>query len=743
MATQPGKKLMSALPAGEFFGRRNEFDRLLHHVSGTGGLRILSPPWGGASELLRQVYDRLFFDTGDVVPFYFALRAPDESAEKAATRFLQEFLVQTIAFRRRNPEVYVSAPEICELSKLAPTQDINWFERLIEKCDIDSPVKNERSFIRNCLSAPLRATAAGARIFVLLDDLHNAVHFADGRKFITEIADIYSRTEVPFVFSARRRFSIPGVRLPTLEINDLESGPAGEFATAVADSMNVAINDQIRDLIAAQLHGRPGFIRALFAAASSIRRPLDSFQHAEQIYTEEILKGALGSFYRDALSIASPESPTRRHLIQLLFDGLAVSATRTQLDKWQTRLRLDSPGFHHILESLDLAEMISLDGSLVRVAGENHVLADAIRSRYRIECTAEPRAVVAGEILAGALKRAPRMMARLYRRQASLGLLQILSTFDCQEVPRAMLDYGVFRSEYKGLSQDEIDARMQTAAERLTLPQIVHTAAAEEYYPSLSAVVEAERAIVAIGFNDQNYAEEGQVVWLAAEIESKLEADRETAESWLQNMEKVAQANGFANCRIWLIAPEGFSDGALDALAERNAIGSSRRQAEMLSDLLGAAKFMAPEAEGVEYEMVIPVGEDTELIAAHALEEIARRHKFPPKAINQLKTALVEACINAAEHSLTPDRKIHQRFIVSDDKITISISNRGIRLADRLATPQAEGAGAEVQPIESADTRRGWGLNLIRGLMDDVRVEPVDDGTRITMTKFLREEARV
>jgi serine/threonine-protein kinase RsbW len=169
---------------------------------------------------------------------------------------------------------------------------------------------------------------------------------------------------------------------------------------------------------------------------------------------------------------------------------------------------------------------------------------------------------------------------------------------------------------------------------------------------------------------------------------------------------------------------------------------SSRRQAVMLREELGGvAAVGANESEGVEYEMVIPVGEDTELIAAHALEEIARRHKFPSKAINQLKTALVEACINAAEHGLAPDRKIHQRFLVSDDKITISISNRGLRLTDKLS--ERDEREAQSLPQESPDTRRGWGLNLIRGLMDDVRVEPVDDGTRITMTKFLREEAPV
>jgi serine/threonine-protein kinase RsbW len=332
------------------------------------------------------------------------------------------------------------------------------------------------------------------------------------------------------------------------------------------------------------------------------------------------------------------------------------------------------------------------------------------------------------------------MMSRIYRREASVGLSELLSAFNCQEVPRAMLEYGLFRSELKGLTQSELDARIAAETDSVMLPQIVHTAPASVYLPALSSVIESERAVVAIGFNDQSYTDSGQVTWLAAEIESKLEADRETAEGWCERLREVANANDIKNYRIWLISPEGFNDGALDTLAAKRAIGSSRRQVLMLREFLGAETLRSA-AEGVEYEMVIPVGEDTELIAAHALEEIARRHKFPSRSINQLKTALVEACINAAEHGLAPDRKIHQRFIVSDDKITISISNRGLRLTDKLAGRDER--EAQHIEVESPDTRRGWGLNLIRGLMDEVRVEPVDDGTRITMTKFLREDARV
>ena len=133
-----------------------------------------------------------------------------------------------------------------------------------------------------------------------------------------------------------------------------------------------------------------------------------------------------------------------------------------------------------------------------------------------------------------------------------------------------------------------------------------------------------------------------------------------------------------------------------------------------------------------EYEMVVPMGDDTEMIAAHAIEDIARRHDFQPRAINQIKTALVEACINAAEHSHSPDRKIYQKFTVEEDKLIITISNRGVKLPLNKIEKSVEN-------IEPSEGRRGWGLKLMRKLMDEVTFEQVDDGTRISMVKYLKK----
>jgi serine/threonine-protein kinase RsbW len=186
----------------------------------------------------------------------------------------------------------------------------------------------------------------------------------------------------------------------------------------------------------------------------------------------------------------------------------------------------------------------------------------------------------------------------------------------------------------------------------------------------------------------------------------------------------------FARYQLCLISPEGFSPEALEILRQQKALGMSRGQIKLLVKLLSADKVIPETPNPNEFEMVLPMGEDTEMIAAHTVEKIARRHNFQPKAITQIKTALVEACINATEHSLSLDRKIYQKFTVADDKLVITISNRGVKIpAEKLAQMNEQ--------IESENGRRGWGLKLMRTLMDEVKFEQVDDGTQISMVKYL------
>lgn len=726
-------KILSTLESEDFIGRKSELDVLINRATGGNkipGLLLLSAPALGVSELLKQTYDRLFLEQNEVIPFYFAFKKSDKTAKRAALRFLQTFLLQAVAFRRQNAGILEISPDICELTELALPSDGYWIDRLVETCENDSKLNDNRAFIKNCLSAPLRALANGVKTFVMIDDFHEAENFSDEINFVEEIKETFPRSETPFVFAGKRRFlfnKMQTLNAETLELKPLSFSDAGLLAENLSQKYSVKISDQTRDLIAAQSEGKPAFIRFLLNTAQKRKDNLDSFQKVQKVYAAELFGGNLCKYYDRIFSEAAPDIETQKNILGLLYDSLTLDREKTPVESWQRRTGLSETDFYAAMRSLNISEIVRVTSNLVEPMFENRILTDYIKSRFRLEIIAEPRALVIGEMLSEFIKRAPKTMAKCYRRRSAIGLRELLTVFDCQETPESLFDYSAFKDELKGLSDDEILKIINSETKKMRLPQISYAAPSAAFYPPIGKVTEKERSAVGFGFQECTYADDDEIVWIAAEIDSKLEASKDLTEFWCDRLEMVALMCNFLNYKIWLVAPEGFSPEAVEVLRRRNAVGSSRKQVELLIKFLDAEKIVGEKLAADEYEMIVPMGDDTELIAANAVEEIARRHHFAPKAINQIKTALVEACINATEHSHSPDRKIYQKFTVEDDKITIIISNRGLRLLDKKAH--------EIKPDEG---RRGWGLKLMKTLMDEVKFEQVDDGTRISMTKYLK-----
>lgn len=708
-------------------GRTDDIEKIyLHAVSGSEpfALSVEGAPGIGTSEVLRGVFDRLFRDQRFVVPFYFQVRPQDGDSRTAASRYLYEFLLQAIAFRKQDPDLIAAAPDVCELKELAPLSDAGWVSRLCEECEVGGPLNDDRAFIRSAISAPIRAAnAAKFRVCVIIDDLHEILSLPDGEGLLAAIEAFGVSARSPVIIGSHRRFRHRIDRGNVHLIGSLSREDAGELIDDVARTMDVNVSEQARDLLAIQMEGRVSFIRAALSAARARRGNVDDYRSLQQIYSQLLTSGAIGSHFDEVFAKAVPRGDARRKLLEQLHSEVTTGGGIFDLAPLRERLSLEPRDFEHLSRVLDSEEILLVDGDHARVSGSG-LVADHLRTR-----TGGAGALAAGELIANSLKRAPRLMSREYRRSAAVGLSEILLAFDLQEIPRGLIDYRVFRERVRGGNEDEAIANLFTDPDKITLPQIAHAAPLAEYLPETAAAAEPERAVAGRGFASRAYTDEDEVVWLAAEIDSKLEADEAVTREWTDRLERAAEDLGFSNFRIWLVAPEGFSQAALDHLSYINALGSSRRQAEFLKRRLTGPPTALDEGLR-EFELVIPIGDETELIAAHALEEIARRYNYPPKAVNQMKTALVEACINAAEHGLSPDRKIYQKFAVGDRKVIITVSNRGLRLSDRLARGEAERS-------ELGEGRRGWGLNLIRTLMDDVRVEPVDDGTRIVMTKMI------
>lgn len=723
-------KILARLAAENFIGRNAELDALRRHAHGETGanaLLLLSAPAVGTTEFLTQTYDRIFREQSEIVPVYFAVKTSDATARNRAARFVQTVLAQTIAFRRDEASLLSFAPNVCELAELADANDGYWIDRLIENCRSENALDDERAFVRNCLSAPLRAAAAGAKIFVMIDDLHEAEQFTDDFDFVEELKEIYVRGDVRFVFAGRRRYLLDAAQTGGAKLNDAEIvqleplafGDARLLTKSLAERYAVKTSDECADLIARQFGGVPTFAEFVFQAAREKKIDFDGFQSVERIYADEIFGGRTKRFYDAVFERIAPRVGIQTSVVGFFHDALALEEffQSRQMAGWS------DVEMRRALRLLDAHEIIRLASNRIEAMTENEILSDYVRARYRLEIAAERRASVIGEMTSEFIRRAPQTMAKFYRRQSAVNLRELLADFNRQDAPAALLDYSIFKESYKGADAAEIFENGSNA-EKIALPQIFFAVHAADVYPPINQAAETERVAVARGFDES----ETETIWIAAEIDSKLEAESSVAEFWCDRLEMIAVACDFENFKLWLVAPEGFSEDAMEILKQRSAIGSSRRQVELLKSFLGAKAGADENPNRREYEIVVPMDEDSELITAHAVEEIAKKHSFTPKAINQIKTALVEACINATEHSLSPDRRIHQKFTVEKDRIVITVSNRGLRLLDKLKT-SSDASGEE---------RRGWGLKLMRTLMDEVNIEPTDDGTRISMVKRLK-----
>ena len=136
-----------------------------------------------------------------------------------------------------------------------------------------------------------------------------------------------------------------------------------------------------------------------------------------------------------------------------------------------------------------------------------------------------------------------------------------------------------------------------------------------------------------------------------------------------------------------------------------------------------------------EISLTIPVAPDMEVVATAQAAAVGEFIDMPRDKIDEVKLALVEACINAFEHSHTRDDQVHLTFRVGRETegrefLEVEVLDRGKGFDQarvQAPTPEKTFAGRQ---------KRGWGLQIIRSLMDSVVITSGEAGTRILMRKY-------
>jgi serine/threonine-protein kinase RsbW len=106
---------------------------------------------------------------------------------------------------------------------------------------------------------------------------------------------------------------------------------------------------------------------------------------------------------------------------------------------------------------------------------------------------------------------------------------------------------------------------------------------------------------------------------------------------------------------------------------------------------------------------------------------LARRVGLPSDRLEDLRTAVSEACMNAIEHGNQENarRKVVILMSATESELEISVRDRG----GAFMVPDEAPDLAAV--IEGEKRARGWGLFLIRSLVDAVEFKPLPRGGNV------------
>jgi serine/threonine-protein kinase RsbW len=143
---------------------------------------------------------------------------------------------------------------------------------------------------------------------------------------------------------------------------------------------------------------------------------------------------------------------------------------------------------------------------------------------------------------------------------------------------------------------------------------------------------------------------------------------------------------------------------------------------------------MSSDAVLREVTLALPMTPEMEIEASKTAGAVAESMQMSADRIDEVRQAVIEACINALEHSRAPDGEVFLTFEIlgqrGPEKLRITVADHGIGFApDYVREPR-------IEDKIPGPHKRGWGLKIIRGLMDEVEIHSGAGGTTVVMSKL-------
>ena len=133
---------------------------------------------------------------------------------------------------------------------------------------------------------------------------------------------------------------------------------------------------------------------------------------------------------------------------------------------------------------------------------------------------------------------------------------------------------------------------------------------------------------------------------------------------------------------------------------------------------------MPPPSNKQHIEINLPSQVGYERIAMASADSYAKMLGLAPERIEDLKTIVAEAAINAMQHGNKerPDARVKVSMMVKDNAIQVTVMDQGEGFKGFLPDPNIE------RIVNEQDPPVGFGTFLIRQLADQVEIDKTADG---------------
>lgn len=530
-------------------------------------------------------------------------------------------------------------------------------------------------------------------------------------------------------------------RMSQFEVRRLETFESMAMLQTLSERLGVEMSVRLAETMVQQLGGLPLYLHSIVRRAHLSGQSLNSTERFGEVYAQEIRDGTVHWYWRAQFSAQFPNAVDRHRAVELCSYLSLLYPQRVNLARLSQRLDVEPSQLKGMIARLQL--MGVLDRSFGTVGLTNDpVLRDLVTVLAWGESSSTSdaellRRLAARRIRGASAKRSDEITAEFIGR-----LERLLESFRGQYLPAEWFRYHEdYSSSWTGA--EGVRKWLGSSDTLVRLPFLTAISTAD--VGPITEMSTDHRPVVlsGTGYHDKNLTPGNETLWLVIVWPTADPIDAALVHESMRIRARAAERTGRKVRNTWLIGKATFTREARQLCSRLQLFTGNMDMVDYIFDQMFAKDspwrnrktaptpkpemiVTPPAKEGEEagpevHEISLPAANYPERIATETLEEIARSAGFSIARIGQIKMAVLEAVINAAESSQEPTDKINIRYEVHADRLEVFVRSR-------VTPQQAQPTGNGQAPLA------GWGLRMIYTLADEVTIRPFDDGTEIQMT---------